>query len=89
MFNWAKFRRAKGGIKIHICWDDTMMISDIVNITEAKLHDRLGLKQLIFTKGTVIIQDRAYFDFTLMQQRIRAENIFVIRIKTNTIYKSV
>lgn len=43
MFDWAKFRTAKGGIKIHTCWDDTMMIPDVVNRTQAKLHDRYGL----------------------------------------------
>ena len=89
MFDWANFRTAKGGIKIHTCWDDTMMIPDVVNITEAKLHDRYGLGQLIFTKGTVIVEDRAYFDFTLMLQRIKAENVFVTRIKTNTVYTSI
>ena len=85
-FNWAKFRTAKGGIKIHTCWDDALMIPDMVNITEAKLHDRYGLEQLIFPKGTIIVEDRAYFDFKLMLSRIKAENDFVTRIKTNTVY---
>lgn len=89
MFDWAKFRTAKGAIKIHTCWDDTMMIPDVINITEAKLHDRHGLKQLIFTKGTIIVEDRAYFDFELMLQRIKAENVFVTRIKTNTVYETI
>lgn len=89
MFNWAKYRTAKGGIKIHTCWDDTLMIPDIVNITEAKLHDRYGLSQLIFPKNTIIVEDRAYFDFSLMLSRIKAENIFVTRIKENTVYKSI
>jgi hypothetical protein len=31
MFDWAKFWTAKGGIKIHTCWDDTMMIPDVVS----------------------------------------------------------
>jgi hypothetical protein len=53
MFDWAKFRTAKDGIKRHTCWDDTMMLPSVINITEAKLHDRYGLKQLIFTKGTI------------------------------------
>lgn len=88
-FDWAKFRTAKGGIKIHTCWDDTLMIPDLVNITEAKLHDRYGLAQLIFPKATIIVEDRAYFDFELMLSRIRAENVFVTRIKTNTIFKQV
>ena len=88
-FDWAKFRTAKGGIKIHTCWDDTLMIPDMVNITEAKLHDRYGLAQLIFVKGTIIVEDRAYFDFALMLSRIKAENVFVTRIKNNTVYEAI
>lgn len=89
MFDWAKFRTAKGGIKIHTCLDDTLMIPDVVNITPAKLHDRYGLKQSIFNKGTIVVEDRAYFDFQLMMQRIGAENVFVTRIKTNTVFKTI
>ena len=89
MFDWAKFRTAKGGIKIHTCWDDTMMIPDMVNISEAKVHDSKGLAQMIFAKDTVIVEDRAYFDFSLMLQRIAAHNTFVTRIKHNTKHKSV
>ena len=43
MFDWAKFRTAKGGLKIHTCWDDTLQIPDLINSTEAKIHDRYGL----------------------------------------------
>ena len=89
MFDWAKFRTAKGGLKIHTCWDDNLQIPDLVNITPAKTHDRYGIGQLIFPKGTIVIEDRAYFDFTLMLHRIQAENIFVTRIKTNTLYQTV
>ena len=89
MFDWAKYRTAKGGLKIHTCWDDTLMIPDIVNIGEAKEHDRYGLSKLIFPKGTIIVEDRAYFDFTLMLSRINAKNVFVTRIKENTIYTAI
>ena len=89
LFDWAKFRTAKGGIKIHTCWDDTMMIPDMVNITEAKVHDRHGLDQLIFPKDTIIVEDRGYFDFTLMLNRIKSDNVFVTRIKENTVYESI
>jgi len=88
MFDWAKFRTAKGGIKIHTCWDDAKMIPDIVNITPAKVHDRYGI-QLVFPKDTVIVEDRAYFDFELMLQRVNAFNVFVTRIKSNTKYEVV
>ena len=88
MFDWAKFRTAKGGIKIHTSWDDATMIPDIVNITPAKVHDRYGI-QLVFPKNTIIVEDRAYFDFDLMLQRVNAENIFVTRIKKNTKYEII
>jgi len=86
MFDWAKFRTAKGGIKIHTSWDDTTMIPDIVNITPAKVHDRYGI-QLVFPAKTIIVEDRAYFD--LMLQRVNAKNIFVTRIKKNTNYEVI
>ena len=89
MFDWAKFRTAKGGAKIHTCLDVDLMLPDVVNITEAKLHDRYGLKQSIFTKNTIIVEDRAYFDFQLMLNRITASNVFVTRIKSNTVYETV
>lgn len=89
MFDWAKFRTAKGGLKIHTCWDDAIMIPDVVNISEAKVHDSKGFEQQIFPKDTVIVEDRAYFDFLLMMERIKAENTFVTRTKNNTVYKSM
>ncbi len=88
MFDWAKFRTAKGGLKIHTFWEDTLMLPDIVNITPAKLHDSHELGQSIFPKHTIIVEDRAYFDFELIANRVAAENIFVTRIKTNTVYTS-
>jgi hypothetical protein len=89
LFDWAKFRTAKGGIKIHTCWDDALMIPDMINISEAKVHDRYGLSQLIFPKNTIIVEDRAYFDFLLMLNRNQAENVFVTRTKTNTVYQTL
>jgi len=89
MFDWAEFRTAKGGIKLHTSWDVNLMIPEVVNITEAKVHDRYGLKQLIYPKDTVIVEDRAYFDFELMLNRIKAENVFVTRIKSNTKYETI
>ncbi len=89
LFNWAKFRTAKGGIKIHTCWDDAMMIPDLINITPAAVHDSKGFKKQVFAKGTILIEDRAYLDFDLMVARIQAGNIFVTRIKDNTVYQVV
>jgi hypothetical protein len=89
MFDWVKFRTAKGGLKIHTCWDDNLQILDLLNITQAKTPDCYGIGQVVFLKGTIVLEDRAYFYFILMLHRIQAENIFVTRIKTNTLYESI
>ena len=89
LFDWAKFRTAKGGLKIHTVWDDQLALPDYISITEAKIHDRHGLENLVFKKDTIIVEDRAYFDFELMLSRIKAINTFVTRIKTNTQFKSI
>lgn len=89
LFDWAKFRTAKGGLKIHTVWDDQLGLPDMVNISEAKVHDRYGLENNVFDKGTIIVEDRGYFDFSLMMKRIKAENVFVTRIKENTVFTSL
>lgn len=89
MFDWAKFRTAKGGIKIHTQWDEAMMLPNLVNITEAAVHDSKGFEQVVFEKGTVIIEDKGYWDFGVIRDRIKAENTFVTRIKDNTVYQVI
>ena len=89
LFDWAKFRTAKGGLKIHTVWDDTLGLPDYINITDAKLHDSKGLISQIFPKGTIVVEDRAYFDFDLFKSRNDARNIFVTRLKSNILYESI
>ncbi len=89
LFDWAKFRTAKGGLKIHTVWDDTLGLPDYINITDAKLHDSKGLASQIFPKGTIVVEDRAYFDFDLFKRRNNVKNIFVTRLKSNILYESI
>ena len=87
LFSWAKFRTAKGGLKIHTAWDDTLALPDLINITPAATHDAKGHPMRIYPKGTIIIEDKGYFDFRLMADRCAAGNYFVTRIKDNTTYE--
>lgn len=89
LFDWAKFRTAKGGIKIHTQWDEAMMLPNLVNIGEAAVHDSKGFEQQVFGKGTIILEDKGYWDFDVLLARIKAQNVFVTRIKDNTAYEVV
>lgn len=87
LFNWAKFRTAKGGIKIHTGWDDTLMLPTVINITPAATHDGKGFIQRIYEAGTIIVEDKGYYDFELFKARTEAGNYFVTRTKDNMQYE--
>lgn len=89
LFSWAKFRTAKGGIKAHVSLDEGTMLPEMINITEAGVSDRRGVDHFRYEAGTIVVDDRGYFDFKLFMQRIADENHFVTRIKDNTVYESV
>ncbi len=89
LFNWAKYRTAKGGIKIHTSLDEKTLLPEIINISEAKLSDRRGVDDFRYPKDTIVVDDRGYFDFQLFKTRIDDENHFVTRMKSNTVYESI
>lgn len=89
LFPWAKFRTAKGGIKMHVSLDEAKMIPDMIHITEAKVSDRRGVDNFRYPKDTIVVDDRGYFDFSLFLTRIEDQNHFVTRIKDNTVYESI
>ncbi|MTI86961.1 MAG: IS4 family transposase [Balneolaceae bacterium] len=88
LFPWAKFRTAKGGIKMHVSLDEAKMIPDMIHITEAKVSDRRGVDNFRYPRGTIIVDDRGYFDFGLFATRIDDGNHFVTRMKSNTVYQT-
>ncbi len=57
LFDWAEYRTAKGGIKVHTCLDERTLLPEIINISAAKLSDRRGVDDFRYTKDT-IIKDR-------------------------------
>ena len=89
LFSWAKFRTAKGGIKMHVSLDEATMIPEMVNLSPAKVSDRRGADNFRYPKDTIVVDDRGYFDFGLFATRIDDENHFVTRMKSNTVYQSI
>ena len=58
-----------------------MMLPELVNISEAKVHDSKGFERVVFPKDTIIIKDKGYWDFDVIKARINTKNTFVTRIK--------
>lgn len=88
VFWWAKFRKTKGGIKVHTLYDVETQIPTFFHITEAATHDSKVMKEIPYESGSYYIFDRAYNSFKMLHQIHQIKAFFVIRAKKNLQYKS-
>jgi hypothetical protein len=88
LFPWAKFRRKKGGIKLHTLLELHSEIPVFIAITEALLHDVNILDVLLPPAGSFLVMDRGYIDFARLY-RLHHQNLayFVIRAKGNLSFR--
>ena len=89
VFDWAKFRRTKGAIKLHLLLDHAGYLPQFVNITHGKIHEVNILKKLSFESGTIIAFDRGLIDYAHMGKWTKQGVYFVTRLKKNADYKVI
>ncbi len=84
LFPWARFRKAKGAVKMHTLLDLRGNIPSFVDITDGKVHDVNILDALIPEPGAIYVMDKAYLDFERLYSLHQNAAFFVTRAKTNT-----
>jgi len=89
LFPWAQFRRAKGGVKVHVLLDHDDYMPSYILITQAKRHDRTVARGFSLNRGSIVAFDRAYNDYKLFGQWTENGIFFVTRLKENAVYKIV
>lgn len=89
LHDWAKFRKTKGGIKLHVKLNHSGYIPDFVTMTNAKYHEVNVLKRLSLKPGDVIAYDRGCIDYKTLANHCRERIYFVTRIKSNADYRIV
>lgn len=89
LFPWAKFRRAKGGVKAHVLLDHDDYLPSYVLITEAKKSDVRVAQSLDLNAGSIVAIDRGYNDYALFGKWTDRGVFFVTRLKDNAAYAVV
>ena len=89
VFWWAKFRRAKAGIKMHTLYEIETDIPAFIHITEAKVHDQRAMDVIPYEQGAYYVFDRGYFDLKRLYHINEIEAYFVIRQRGNLQYEVV
>ena len=87
LFPWAKFRRAKGGVKAHVLLDHDDYLPRYVLITEAQRSDVTMADAFTLNPGSIVAMDRGYNDYGLFGKWTVAEIYFVTRLKENAVYE--
>lgn len=86
LFDWAKYKAAKGAIKMHTLLDFDGNLPAYVNITNGKTADNKGAYDIPLLARSVIVADRFYNDFSLLNIWDSKDVFFVIRHKDNLKY---
>jgi len=92
IFDWARFRRTKGAIKLHLLLDHEGYLPEFAWITEGEVADVKIAQQLHFAPGTIVVDDRGYTDYALWG-RWCSEHVyfvtFVTRMKDIALYEVI
>lgn len=83
LYDWAKFRRTKGAVKLHLVLDHDGYLPCFGVITDGKAQDVTVAHQLAFAPGTIVVDDRGYNDYRLFAEWTEAGVFFVTRLKAN------
>ena len=89
LFDWAKFRRTKGAVKLHLLLDHDGYLPSLVVITEGRCHDVRVARELKFDAGTIVVVDRGYVDYAWFGRLTAQDVFFVTRMKDGAVYEVV
>jgi len=89
LFDWAKFRRAKGAVKLHLLLDHDGYLPSFAVITTGKVSDIRVARRMRFDPGTILVIDRGYIDYEWFVELTLQGVFFVTRLKDNAVYEVV
>jgi hypothetical protein len=87
LFPWAKFRKSKGAVKMHMLLDLRGNIPTTIIITNGKVHEVHALDRIVIEAGAIYIMDRGYLDFERLYTIQQCSAFFVTRAKSNFDFK--
>ena len=91
VFPWAKFRKAKGAIKLHCQYDHSGALPSFIVATDGKQHEARIMKEHEFPllPDSIVSVDRGYLDFKWLYSLTQKRVYFVTRAKKNFKYEVI
>ncbi|MFC1816131.1 IS4 family transposase, partial [Thermodesulfobacteriota bacterium] len=89
LFPWAKFRRTKGAIKLHLLLDHDGYLPTYAYISNGKKHDVTIARKVSLSPYSIVAMDKGYNDYGLFAYWTKNLIFFVTRLKENADYTVV
>ena len=94
VFPWARYRKRKGAMKLHMLLDHDGYLPSFIRMTEGKCHDVNVVKKPEFNfpdlpPDSILTIDRGYIDYQWLNSLLWKGIIFIIRAKSNMAYQVV
>jgi Transposase DDE domain/Domain of unknown function (DUF4372) len=86
MFDWARYVKTKGAVKVHTVLDNRSVLPQYAVITDGKTADVKVARSLKFEAGTILVIDRGYEDHDWWRKLTVDGVFFVSRLKDSTSY---
>lgn len=86
VFDWARYKRTKGAVKLHLLLDHDGYLPCYAVLTEGKTADMTEARKMHFDAGTLVVFDKAYQDYSWWLKLSRAKVHFVTRLKDSADY---
>lgn len=83
LYDWAQFRRTKGGVKLHLVLDHDGYLPAYAVIEPAKKPELQVARSLRFEPGTIVVFDRGYTDYDWFWRLTLQKVYFVTRMRWN------
>lgn len=90
LYDWAKFTKRKGAIKIHVKLSHQGNIPDFLTITDGKKSDiKTAKTKFDFIPDSIVVFDKGYIDFEWQYSLNQQGVFFVTRSKKNMVYEVI
>ena len=83
LFDWAHYTRSKGAVKLHVLLDYDGLLPSYVYVSEGKGSDMRMARNIKIPEKSVLVADRGYIDFDLLENWDKDKIKFVVRCKEN------
>lgn len=89
LYEWAHYTTKKGAVKMHTLLDYDSLLPEFVNITDGKCSDNRGALDIPVSPHSVVVADRGYCDFSLLDYWDSRNVFFVVRHRDNLLYSQI